>query len=93
MNTLNTIINFDDNHDINLAESNSMDTFTATMIAEGCYDMAGVDPDRDDLEELTIEAYQLLIDTGVVWQLQGSFGRAAQHLIDTGLCYAAGGDA
>ena len=53
-----------------------MDAFTAVAIAEGIQD-------ADDDE--TIDAYQYLVDTGLVWQLQGSFGRVAQHLIDAGL--------
>ena len=53
-----------------------MDMFTAVAIAEGMQD-------ADDEEML--DAYQYLVDTGVIWQLQGSFGRVAQHLIDAGL--------
>jgi hypothetical protein len=45
-------------------------------IAEGM-----VDADDDE----TLDAYQYLVDTGIIWQLQGSFGRVAQHLIDAGL--------
>ena len=33
-----------------------------------------------------IDAYQYLIDTGIVWNLQGRYGRQAQHLIEVGLC-------
>jgi hypothetical protein len=33
-----------------------------------------------------IQAWQYLIDTGMVWQLQGSYGRMAAHLIDEGIC-------
>ena len=36
----------------------------------------------------TIAAYQHLIDTGIVWSLQGRFGRQAMHLIEVGLCTA-----
>lgn len=54
-----------------------MDIFTATMIAEGV--------DEAD-EATTIEAWQLLIDTGTCWKLQGWFGRTAQHLIEAGIC-------
>lgn len=53
-----------------------MDMFTAVAIAEGM-----VEADDDE----TLDAYQYLVDTGVIWKLQGSFGRVAQHLIDAGL--------
>jgi len=32
-----------------------------------------------------LEAFQLLIDTGRVWSLQGWYGRTATYLIDEGL--------
>ena len=53
-------------------------TFDAAMVAEGVEEV--------ETEEEFIEAYQYLIDTGVVWQLQGSFGRTAMALIDQGYC-------
>lgn len=34
--------------------------------------------------DATLELFQHLVDNGLVWQLQGSYGRTAQHLIDTG---------
>lgn len=61
-----------------------MDNFTATMICEGCFDLAGYDED-DVTEDLVLEAWQHLVDTGLAWQLQGSFGRQAAALIDAGL--------
>ena len=56
-----------------------MDDFTATMICEGV--------DEAD-EETTIEAWQHLIDSGLAWTLQGSFGRKAAELIEQGVCHA-----
>ena len=41
-----------------------------------------------DSEEEVLEAWQTLIDTGLAWQLQGSFGRTAQSLIEQGVCHA-----
>jgi len=55
-----------------------MDNFTAIGIAEGFIEA--------DSEEQVIEAWQYLIDTGLAWQLQGSFGRAARSLIEHGIC-------
>lgn len=39
------------------------------------------DEDYNDLE-----AWQFLIDRGIVWQLQGSYGRRARRLIEAGEC-------
>jgi hypothetical protein len=55
-----------------------MDTFTACMIIEGV-------EEAEDYEIL--EAWQYLIDTGVVWTLQGFYGRTARSLIEQGECY------
>ncbi len=55
-----------------------MDYYTATMIAEGV--------EEANTKEQYIEAWQLLIDTGFVWQLQGFFGRTATALIEAGEC-------
>lgn len=37
-------------------------------------------------EEECITFFQNGIDTGIVWKLQGSYGRTARYLIDTGYC-------
>jgi hypothetical protein len=55
-----------------------MDTFTATMIAEGAQE-------TESREEF-VAAWQHLIDTGVCWQLQGWFGRTASTLIENEVC-------
>lgn len=55
----------------------------AVAIAEGRAECVGYDPDD---EELAITAWQMLIDTGVVWQLQGAFGRQAAAMIEEGVC-------
>ena len=57
-----------------------MDAYTATGIAEGFIEA--------DSEEQVIEAWQTLVNTGVAWTLQGSFGRTARQLIDQGFITA-----
>ena len=37
-------------------------------------------------EEELAEGFQYLIDSGIVWRLQGMYGRAAQRLIEAGIC-------
>jgi len=56
-----------------------MDKYKATMIAEGVEEAS---------EDEQIEAWQYLIDTGLCWQLQGTFGRTAKALIESGVCHA-----
>jgi hypothetical protein len=54
-----------------------MDIYAATMIAEGAQEA--------ETEEQYLEAWQLLVTTGVAWQLQGWFGRTAKAMIEEGL--------
>ena len=39
-------------------------------------------------DEEAISGFQHLINSGIVWQLQGSYGKTAQDLIDAGHCTA-----
>ena len=54
-----------------------MNNYEATGIAEGFIEA--------ESEEQVIEAWQYLVDTGLAWQLQGSFGRTAISLIEQGI--------
>ena len=56
-----------------------MQLVDATMIAEGVMEAD---------EATQIKAWQMLIDTGMAWRLQGWFGRTAKALIDKGVCKA-----
>ncbi|MCP4486996.1 MAG: hypothetical protein GY820_06715 [Gammaproteobacteria bacterium] len=42
---------------------------------------SGMMEDVDDV----IKLFQHLVDTGIVWRLQGSYGRTAQTMIDSGV--------
>jgi len=48
--------------------------------------MAYESGELDEVE--TIELFQHLIDSGLVWNLQGSYGRMARNLIEAGVCNA-----
>ena len=61
-----------------------MDNYTATMIAEGQCELAGIDGD-ELTEEVYLEAWQHLVNTGLAWSLQGWFGRTAQSLKNQGV--------
>ena len=56
------------------AESQQYDT-TGQIIA---YEQGELDQDE------VIELFQHLVDTGLAWKLQGSYGRTAKALIDGG---------
>ena len=41
---------------------------------------------EEGTEQDQIAAWQYLIDTGAVWQLQGIYGRTAVYLLQEGIC-------
>ena len=53
-----------------------MDDYQAVAYAEGFEEA----PDK----KTYLEAWQHLVDTGLVWSLQGWFGRTAKALIEAG---------
>jgi hypothetical protein len=63
---------------LNLQKELVMDLHYAVGICEGYI--------RADTAEEEIKAWQFLIDTGMVWKLQGWFARQAESLIEIGIC-------
>ena len=59
-----------------MKDTEKMTTYDAVMIAEGVYD-----GDSDQQRE----AWQILVDTGLAWSLQGWFSREATRLIEAGV--------
>ena len=57
-------------------EDKKMTTYDAVMIAEGVYE-----GDTDQMQE----AWQMIVDTGLAWSLQGWCGREATRLIEAGV--------
>jgi glutaminase len=55
-----------------------MNDYQAVGIAEGFIECSD--------EKTLIKAWQHLINTGMVWTLQGWFGKHAQYLIKIGIC-------
>ena len=54
-----------------------MDNFTAVGLAEGFVEA--------ESEEQVVEAWQHLLDTGLMFQLQGWFGRTGHQLVKHGV--------
>lgn len=55
---------------------------------QACAIIEGFDGEDHEIEEVA-DAYQFLIDSGEVWQLQGAYGRGAVHMIELGYCHPA----
>ncbi len=60
-----------------VAEVKKMSSLDCIMLVE--------DGNFDHTDEAQIAAMQEMIDTGLVWKLQVSWGRFAQRLIDAGI--------
>ena len=56
-----------------------MSDYMAVAIAEGFCEGEGASKEKQ------VEAWQYLVDTGLVWKLQGRFGRTAKTLIANGI--------
>ncbi len=54
-----------------------MDDFNAVGLAEGFVDA--------ESEEQVVEAWQHLLDTGLMFKLQGWFGRTGHQLVEKGV--------
>lgn len=47
-----------------------------------------IDYENGDMDwDRLVDFFQNLIDTGMAWTLQGTYGRMAQGLIDEGYCF------
>ena len=56
-----------------------MTNYEAVALAEGFFSDSA-----PSSEDQVLEAWQHLVDTGIVWTLQGWFGRTATALIEAG---------
>lgn len=54
----------------------TMSDIDAILVCEGV---------EEATEERIVESWQHLVDTGLVWNLQGWFGRTAVRLIEAGI--------
>ena len=75
-----------------MSQQNNQNKLNFSIIkstSQACGIIEGFEPIPQGLtyDQAYIQAYQYLIDTGVVWQLQGMYGRTARGLIDSGYCF------
>ena len=68
----------------------TLDNYNAIGIAEGFVENPGTND--EERYNILVAAWQHLIDTGLAWTLQGTFGRVAASLIEQGICTPRGGN-
>ena len=59
-------------------------SYNQIMICEGVEEPPG--ETAEEKEAAYYAAWQSLIDSGIVWTLQGWFGRTAMRLVEAGVC-------
>ena len=64
---------------VKLEDAAALERHTPTIDQIMAYEQGELDEDE------TIELFAVLVETGMAWQLQGSYGRTAMQLIDAGL--------
>jgi hypothetical protein len=72
----------------NVIEVETMSSFLAVEIIETAHDNNLLVCEADDIMETddVVAAYQFLIDNGIIWVMEGTYGRMAEYLIDYGIC-------
>lgn len=68
----------------------TLENYNAIGIADGFVENPGTDD--EERYAILVAAWQHLIDTGLAWTLQGTFGRVAASLIEQGVCTPKGGN-
>ena len=71
-----------------MSGQNKLNFLSVKSISQAIAIIEDLEPPPQGLgfEEAYIQSFQFLINTGIVWQLQGWYGRKAVYLIDLGLC-------
>jgi len=58
---------------------------TDVIISDSLEAITIIEEEPNSSEERQLAAWQYLLDTGLVWQLQGFYGRTATRMIEAGL--------
>lgn len=65
---------------------NGVRVVSRTRLYDPLPDCLIIDGTTESTREELVAAYQRLINSGIIWSLQGTFGRTAQGLIESGEC-------